>query len=108
MTARREFMAEPAHPVPGTPVPRPPKRVKPELAAILAEQHAAAEETAGQSCGCRVRVAPEPNMISWAELLKRSESEFHCRRLRRWLRASVVLNALLAAAVCGCVAGLVR
>ena len=97
---------EPKNPAPGAPLPKPPRRVKREIEAILAEQSATASETAETACRCRV--APDPNFISWAELLKRSESEFHCRRLRRWLRASLVLNAVMLAAVAGLLVGLMR
>ena len=39
------------------------------------------------------------------EILKRGEEAAHCARLRRWLRASIVINVLLIAAVAGIVAG---
>jgi hypothetical protein len=39
------------------------------------------------------------------DILRRGEELAHCERLRRWLRASIILNFLLLAAVAGIVAG---
>ena len=55
-----------------------------------------------------IRTAPaRPDGIDLEELLKRGEEAFHCRRLRRWLRASLLLNILLAAALSGLLAHLI-
>jgi hypothetical protein len=43
--------------------------------------------------------------VSLDDLLNRADQAFQCRVLRRWLRASVVLNFLLAAAVAGLLVG---
>lgn len=47
------------------------------------------------------RISPEPAGIDYGEILRRADAMSECERTRRWLRASVVLNMLLAAAVAG-------
>ncbi len=47
------------------------------------------------------RVDPEPAGVDYGEILRRADAISHCDRMRRWLRASLVANLLLGAAVVG-------
>ncbi len=46
-----------------------------------------------------------PRYEDVSDMLRKWEQAAHCARLRRWLRASIILNLILMAAVAGIVAG---
>lgn len=46
-----------------------------------------------------------PRYKDVSDMLRRGEDAAHCRRLRHWLRASVILNIILSTALAGALLG---